>query len=67
MEQYFHRAQLKGLDGVRQGWAESRAQKYQAEGMRVEERMDGQRCILWVFLVKMQGGFSVNLFEKRGQ
>lgn len=31
------------------------------------ERMDGQRCILWVFLVKMQGEFSVNLFEKRGE
>ena len=34
---------------------------------RREERMDGQRCVLWVFLVKMQAGLSVNHFEKRGQ
>lgn len=34
---------------------------------RREERMDGQRCVLWIFLVKMQAGLSVNPFEKRGQ
>ena len=37
MEWYFHRAELKGLDRVGEGWAGSRAQNYDRGGEGGEE------------------------------
>lgn len=51
-----------------------RAEMGWVKGLGVSRRRDegggennGQRCILWLFLVKMQDGFLVNLFEEREQ